>query len=143
MGSLSAGRITPASAKALRERLLENPWPTSRTVGILLGFGGDNPAQRAYDLRRTGRLFGVWSARLRTYVHPDFQFDSDGRLRPHLERLLNALPASGDRGGWRRAFWLYGSRESLGGRAPAELFAENPESVFELARKDFPDQGPR
>lgn len=116
--------------------------------------------------RRQDRLFGVWSSFDHAFVHPDFQF-TDGRVHPRLPELLGVLrgragfdPASSDRGGWARAYWLYQpdarlSESSLAagrldlsdvvaaseylsslngaGRSPAEMFASYPEAVIALA----------
>lgn len=118
-----------------REAFLALNWPTSNAVGTRLG--ANTPAQRAADLRAAGRLLGAWAAPQRTYVHPDCQFDREGQPLPVVRELLQILPTQGDEGGWRRTFWLYGPREALGGRAPADLLATDPGSVLELARKEF------
>lgn len=128
---------TSAEADEQRRRaLLALGWRTSERVGAQLGFPGE-PAQAAAALRATGRLLGVWSSTQHTFVHPDFQFDADGRLRSDVESLLAALPADGDEGGWRRAFWLYGVREALVGQCPADVFPSEPARVLALARTEF------
>ncbi|MBK7145599.1 MAG: hypothetical protein IPH76_10460 [Xanthomonadales bacterium] len=111
-------------------------WPTSERVGQQLGFPVE-PAKAAAALRATGRLLGAWSSAQSTYLHPAFQFDAEGRLRADVESLLAALPADGDDGGWRRAFWLYGVREALAGQCPADVFHSDPARVLTLARADL------
>jgi len=132
-------RTTPAeAARQRREAFLSRNWPTSITVGERLG--ANHPAQRAADLRAAGRILGAWSAPARTYVHPDCQFDAAGQPLEAMRALLQLLPADGDPGGWRRVFWLYGPREALGGRAPADLLASDPGAVLVLAEAEFGPQ---
>lgn len=129
-------RPTPFQAEhAKRQALLARGWPTSRAVGERLGVS--NPAEHAAELRADGRLLGCWAADAGTYVHPDCQFDTEGRPLAVLHELLTLLPASGDDGGWRRAFWLYGPRDALDGRAPADLLHTEPDRVLGLARMEF------
>lgn len=129
-------RLTPFQAEqAKRRALLARGWQPSRAVGERLG--APNPAQHAAELRAEGRLLGCWAADAGTYVHPDCQFDADGRPLDVMLELLALLPAKGDEGGWRRAFWLYGSRDELDRRAPADLLASEPDRVLALARTEF------
>lgn len=116
--------------------LLDLGWPTSERVGQQLGFEVES-REAAEALRVAGRLLGVWSNSQSTYVHPDFQFDGEGRLRPEVAILLATLPIEGDAGGWRRAFWLYGVREALDGRCPADVFPDDPSRILALASCEF------
>jgi hypothetical protein len=130
--------MTPAeAARRRREALLERNWPTSTMVGVALGSAEGAAAQCAADLRASGKLLGAWSSRSRTFVHPDCQFDEANQVRPMMEVLLAILPADGDEGGWRRTFWLYGPRDALDGRLPADALAPDPERVLALAREEF------
>lgn len=134
------GKCMSSSAEAAEHRrraLLAMNWPTSERVGQQLGFPVEVAAQVAATLRATGRMLGVWSSTQHTFVHPTFQFDTEGRLRSDVESLLTALPANGDEGGWRRAFWLYGVREVLAGLCPADVFPGDPAKVLALARAEF------
>lgn len=114
--------------------------------------------------RHDNRLFGVWLSPARTFVHPDFQFSAEG-IHPKLPELLAVLRTragfGADRGGWRRACWLYQRDRRLAdhgtaldaarpaadatvvpvlgaasevGRTPAEVFAHEPDRVITLAR---------
>lgn len=125
------------AAEQRRHALLAMSWPTSERVGEQLGFPVEVAAQAAATLRATGRLLGVWSSTQRTFVHPTLQFDAKGCVRPDVDSLLAALPADGDEGGWRRAFWLYGVRDALAGQCPADVFPNDPGKVLALARAEF------
>lgn len=82
-------------------------------------------------------LLGAWSASQQTFVHPDCQFGDGGQPLPVVRQLLQILPSVGDDGGWRRTFWLYGSRDALDGHAPADLLVSEPERVLAFAREEF------
>jgi hypothetical protein len=137
----------------LRDELLARHWPTSAQVAKLLGSQATNAAQYAAKKRTEGKLFGVWSLKDNTYVHPDFQFDGYHQLHPAMPALLAALASipgmsdADDPGGWRRAFWLYGetsllSERALGAgksevpRSAADVFRVQPDAVIALADKE-------
>jgi len=142
-----------ARSLALRDELLAQGWPTSAQVAKAMGSRAGNAAQIAAKKRAEGKLFGVWSLRDNTYVHPDFQFDESHQLRPDIPALLQVLAhvpgmsSKEDAGGWRRAFWLYGgtpqlSEQALGDgessepRAPAAVFGSHPDAVIALAQAE-------
>lgn len=116
-----------------REELLNLDWPTSEQIGHWLQIASSQAVSHVAGLRADGYLLGVWSARTQTYVHPPCQFDEGCRLLPAMRSLLAILPTSGDDDGWRRTFWLYGSRPQLGEHAPAELLASEPDRVLKFA----------
>ncbi|MEM5291920.1 hypothetical protein ACFQ3P_06490 [Paraburkholderia sabiae] len=130
---------------AFRKRLLANSWKDeSQLLELLKGPDGAD-AQCPFALMRSdGVLFGVWSAPRGRFLYPDFQFDGNGRLIPEVSLLLRILPAEGDDGGWRRAFWLYSPHALLDGRAPSSIFARDPQKILEVAKAEFcvpPDAG--
>lgn len=133
---------TSASHEAaieFRNELLAKNWPDGKRVAKMAGSrSGSNPHQYAARLRSGGGLLGVWVATERTYRHPDFQFDSHGGVRPEVSDLLKVLPSDEeDRGGWRRAFWLYSPHAKLDGETPAEVFVRDPKRVVEVAEGEF------
>lgn len=143
---VTAPTRTPAQASAaLRDQLLGLGWPTSADVGASHGSKAGNRGQWAKDRRDRGELFGVWSPNERTFRHPTFQFDETGAIRPLVKELIAAMAANPefapdvDKGGWRRAFWLYGPTLTLAGangaaRTPADVFASEPGAVIQAAR---------
>jgi hypothetical protein len=122
-----------------RNELLAKGWPDGKRVAEMAGTSvGKNPSQYAARLRSNGSLLGVWDAPERTFRHPDFQFDKHGQLRPEVGELLKLLPgADADRGGWRRAFWLYSPHARLDGESPAETFARDAQRVIDVAKREF------
>ena len=128
----------PATTAAIefRDELLEKGWPDARRVAELAGLPSESTAY-AIKARARGALLGVWSAPLRDFVYPDFQFDRSGSLRTDIAELLAVLPNEGDRGGWRRAFWLYSPHALLDGQTPADVFAKAPIRVINVAREEF------
>jgi hypothetical protein len=122
-----------------REALFERPWLDAAGVVALVGARVDPAGAMAYVARLVagGALLGVWSEREQAFRYPDFQFDTRGQLRPELAALLANLPGEADRGGWRRAIWLYSPHTWLDGQVPAEIFVSEPQRVIDVARREF------
>jgi len=128
---------TPQSrVEAAREAFLDRNWPASEDLSPNWGASGEARSKLTSKLRSEKRLFGVWSPRRGTYIHPIFQFlnenpASQASILPELPALLEALEeipgfsdsemdvAGGDPGRWRRLFWLYGLRDELSERSLA------------------------
>ncbi|MEY2161282.1 hypothetical protein [Rhodanobacter sp. FW106-PBR-LB-2-11] len=137
-------------AEARRASLLALGWPTSAEVAARAGSQSRNPGQWAKDKRDAGQLLGVWDGAARTFRHPDFQFERDGRLRSEVKTLLAALgehpdwTAEADANGWRRAYWLYQPFRSLSRAALAfagtypdgqgSALQDDPEGAFDSLR---------
>lgn len=123
---------------SFRDELLEEHWPDDYCVAELIGVPRCVDAKKyVAHARAEGRLLGVWSARDSKFIYPVFQFDQYGKLRSEVAQLLSILPNINDRGGWRRAFWLYSPHALLDGVSPAESFANEPARVLEAARQEF------
>lgn len=122
-----------------RDELLAKDWPDGRRVAERAGVSpGNNPNRYTEQLRSTGAMLAVWSAPERIYRYPDFQFNSCGALRVEVSELLKLLPSDEeDRGGWRRAFWLYSPHALLDGETPADVFVGDPQRVLDAARHEF------
>jgi hypothetical protein len=140
------------AAEALRNGMLARNWPSSEEVAAANGVDSLNHASWTRRLREEGKLLGVWSAQEQAYRYPTFQFLLNGALNPRAQELLRALATnddfrtSVDTGGWRRAFWLYGATLLVTGpdgnpQVPAEVFAQDPESVINAAQQAS-DSGP-
>ncbi|WP_175051969.1 hypothetical protein [Paraburkholderia sediminicola] len=121
-----------------RDELLRNRWPDDcRVAGsVEVSPSADAGAHLAHA-RAARLLLGVWSEAQRGFVYPDFQFDRFGKLRPEVSKLLMVLPGDDDRGGWRRAFWLYSPHALLDGLPPAEVFVSDPHRVLNVAVREF------
>jgi hypothetical protein len=141
--------------EASREAFLDRNWPTSEELSTKWGVPLESGTQFMSQLRRERKIFGVWSPRHNTYVHPTFQFrnqiaDVQTAILPALPMLLAALECiggfsdsdqdvkGGDPGRWRRLYWLYipraelcerslveADRQSQGGSALAALFSDH------------------
>ena len=133
------------STIAFRDELLTRNWPDDCRVCALTGATEIAGASRyVRSLRADGMILGVWSEDHHAFFHPDFQFDQTGCIRPAVAHLLAVLPNRDDRGGWKRAFWLYSPHALLDGKAPADVFTTEPERVIEAAKREFsesPDSG--
>lgn len=68
--------------------------------------------------RKERRIFGVpYRGQL---LYPAFQFGDDGRLRPVVRRVLEALPVD-EMSPWEVALWWTAGNGHLGGRRPVDL----------------------
>jgi hypothetical protein len=162
------GTETDASSASPRDAILVGSLTAAEAVRRA-GSAAEDAVTWASRERKAGRLFGVWSSRDRAFVHPEFQFNDEGGVNACLGDLLRVLrlkagfnPATTDKGGWARAFWLYQPRAELSSRAlaskqidtsdpitaaltltligddrprsPAEAFGKEPHAVIELAQ---------
>jgi hypothetical protein len=99
----SSALVAIGAGRVLRQQcgwLLTVAASSSRTAASCIGeltppirpgvSAQDAPAY-VHRLRTEGVIFGVWSEPRRRYIHPDFQFDRDGRPIPDVARLLAIL----------------------------------------------------
>ncbi|HJU39635.1 MAG TPA: hypothetical protein VJ724_08685 [Tahibacter sp.] len=124
------------AAIARRDELLSSErWYTSAEVASL-AIGApytSNPSQYASRLRRERLLIGV---RFRNeYLHPAFQFGTDGRPMAAVRSLLGILPVTD--AGWRAALWCFEPNRKLGDRRPSDVFSTDPEAVVKIAEMEF------
>jgi len=131
----------PATTAAIefRNELLAKGWPDDHRLAELVAKApGMEAATYLTQVRMSGALLGVWSESHHAFLYPDFQFARSGALRTEVVDLLAVLPANEyDRGGWRRAFWLYSPHALLDDRTPADVFADAPMRVIQVAREEF------
>ncbi|MFM0371056.1 hypothetical protein [Paraburkholderia aspalathi] len=129
------------AALDFRDELLAKNWPDAAQVALLARWPVTQEEATGYasELCKQGMLLGVWAVAIHAFVYPMFQFDGNGQIRPEVTDLLSILPSEEDRGGWRRAFWLYSPHVLLGGRTPAEEFVIAPHHVVTAARREFTD----
>jgi hypothetical protein len=122
-----------------RDELLAKNWLDDKRVFEMTGTRPEtNAHHHAAHLRATGALLGVWVTSNRSFRYPDFQFDTQHGLRPAVSDLLRVLPSNeDDRGGWRRAFWLYSPHGLLNGDIPADVFAREPQRIVDVAMLEF------
>jgi len=118
--------------------ILRSPWAQAKClvaaeVGKILDATTSDPAQMADAERRAGRLLAAWDGE--KYCYPKFQFDGEGRPRPGLQELWAVLPRerSGTLG-VEAVLWMWAPDNALEGRAPAEVFVDDPSRVVALAR---------
>ncbi|PMS14461.1 hypothetical protein C0Z18_31395 [Trinickia dabaoshanensis] len=131
------------SIEHFRDELLAKDWPDDLRLAKMARLSHSENIERfAARLRSNGTLFGVWVAHEHAFRYPDVQFDVLGNVKPEVADLLRLLPGEDeDRGGWRRAFWLYSPHALLDGRTPAEVFQSQPRLVVDVARREFAADG--
>lgn len=122
---------TPDAARLRREFLSSSDWLTA-----------DEAVQRLREtapiseLRKSGRLLGVWDPDNRNWRYPAFQFRTAGGLRPEVAELLAILPP-GNGSGWSQIEWLYWPHPLTKSRPPVEAFEADPQRVLDAAREEF------
>ena len=103
---------------------------TSEQVAELVGHKAGNQSAAASRFKSRGAVFSV-SAKGRE-LYPAFQFQ-DGRPRPVIRRILEALPD--EMTSWQRAFWFEAANGWLDGDAPADRLNDE-DLVVEAARRE-------
>lgn len=128
--------LAAAQAGVLLAALLADPerFRDSASVGRALSGNLDhaNPKMVATHARQGQQIFGVWDGN--AYRYPVFQFDALGQPRTDVQSLIAVLPRDADGSGRDAALWLFAPDAALGGRSPADVFPEDPESVIALGR---------
>lgn len=151
------------------DKLLAEHCITAAEAARAAGIANAEAQAWANAARAQDDLFGVWSTEARAFVFPDFQFHgaATAEKRRELFRVLRTRigfdPVSEDKGGWRRAAWLYQPNPTMSPlalvmrhidffsdpvqavkdlpnlsdlpRSPAELFSEDPDEVIAAARQ--------
>lgn len=105
---------------------------TSEELASAGGSISDNPSQYAYDLRNTGKVFGVRFGR--TWHYPKFQFDARRRAVPEMKAVLEALTP--DPQGWDRLQWFVTPHEKLYGETPLKVWFIDRQQVIDAARAE-------
>ncbi len=82
--------------------------------------------------RKERKLFGV-PYRGQT-LYPAFQLHDDGRLRPAISAVLEALPRD-EMSDWEIAYWWTAANGWLSGARPVDLIDSNPSSLVEAAHR--------
>ncbi len=97
----SKAEIEIDNALLRMQYLARNQTYTGCEVREVSGLKTGNPSEPASRWKRQGKIFGLPAGRTNRY--PAFQF-ADGRPRPEIEKVLDALPAS--MSSWQIAFWF-------------------------------------
>lgn len=133
-------------AAALRETLAAR-WLSAAQASAALEpeFGRDG--QRASELRRQGKLLGVYVTHTLCYRYPTWQFLPDGRPAEHLPEILTVLRNScsfqcepnGLRRstGWGEAEWFLSPHALLSGAAPAAMLSIDSALVLYATQCEF------
>ena len=95
------------------------------------GSKADDTAELAHAWRNDGKIFGV--ERQGRVLYPAFQFGGDGRPKPVVADILQAI---GKRGPWQIASWFDTPNGWLSGdRRPVDVMDTDPDAVVNAARE--------
>lgn len=135
------GRCAPLDdpSNAALQRFLANSdlWLASKEAGRRVCAEARDPKLAARQAREAEAVFAVWDGT--HFLYPAFQFDQAGGTRPHLAKLVSALPRDHD--GMVRAhaaLWMFRIHPGLGNKTPADAFPSMPLEVIELANSTKP-----
>jgi hypothetical protein len=123
------------NAAARHELLREFGALTSGDIAILAGSKAHNRAALSNRWKHEGRIFAV--SHQGTAFYPAFQFESDGRPREVVARVLSAV--AGKLSDWGVALWFTGANGWLGGRRPVDLLTSDPDRVAAAAAREAED----
>jgi len=128
---------SPASAKRRGE--LCSQWDDTAEFAKRLRCSGE----LVEELRRSGRLLGVWIAEQSQYRYPPFQLDASGVLIPEIAHVLEILRGQsgvakgGATSGWEELEWLLAPNAQLARKSPAECLTTAAQHVLEVASEQF------
>jgi hypothetical protein len=105
---------------------------TAAEVADLAGSEAKNSSALAGRWRREGRVLAV--EHLGTLYYPGFQFDSSGKPRPDIARVLRYL-GSPDVTSWQQVLWFTSANGWLGGRRPVDLLDDDGDAVVAAAKE--------
>ncbi|HEX6703065.1 MAG TPA: hypothetical protein VF101_20235, partial [Gaiellaceae bacterium] len=114
------------NAAARAAFLDEFPTLSSGEVAELYGSAAQNRAALAQGWRKQGRIFAVPTASGLRF--PMFQFQSDGRPKPQVTRILRELERAGVHD-WEVALWFASALASLDGMRSVDVLDQEPDRV--------------
>jgi hypothetical protein len=94
----------------------------------------ENKAALASRWKGEGRIFSVKHDGRDWF--PGFQFETSGRPRPIIARVLEALGGSRE---WETALWFTGASGYLDGDRPVDHLEDDPEAVIRAAAHEAED----
>lgn len=153
-GALQEGEGTPTAAQQIlqdataRRDELAAQWISASQVGARLDYALGRHNLAASQLRRKGRLLGVYVAKpMPGYRYPPWQFRPDGQPIEHTADILRVMRDSGTfqrepeglrrTTGWGEAEWFLSAHALLDGLTPAEVLVTDPARVLRAARIEF------
>lgn len=141
---IADARVDESPARRRAELALG--WPTAAEVSRRLGSTAENASHFASNLRRDGKLLGVYlPLPSPSYRYPTWQFDQDGppiRLMPEILAVLREkgpfrMDAQRRTSGWGEVEWFRSRHTLLSGERPADVLATDPAAVLRAAQKEF------
>ncbi|WP_414486994.1 hypothetical protein [Stenotrophomonas maltophilia] len=150
-----AGRTSAAQRvlddAAAQRKALASQWLTAAQVSADWGSQATNVSHRASQLRRDGKLLGVYvTDPAPSYRYPTWQFFRPGEPVYVLPEILRVLREYGPfereseglrrTTGWGEVEWFLTPHALLDGATPADMLATDPDRVLQAVRTEFEDQ---
>lgn len=118
---------------------LAHDWLDAAAVSELLGSAGD-AGRLAMSLRRSRHILGVWLEQDGCFRFPPWQFCEVGvvpQFRELLAVVREGVACGRETSGWEEVDWFVAPHARLYGRRPSEMLTLAPDTVLELARREF------
>lgn len=128
--SSAAAQQAVRNAEARQELLDEFGAIDSEQVARLAGSNAKNRSATASRYLANGQVFGIEHGGVRYF--PAFQFGADGRPRPVIAQVMEALEPYG-LDGWELALWFTTASGWLDDRRPVDVLDEAPAEVVSAA----------
>ncbi|MFT3968399.1 MAG: hypothetical protein QM690_21225 [Sphingobium sp.] len=129
---LAEARMNAEARKAVLESA---EWLNAAQLSKVAGFSGQNPSAQPNKWKREGRIFTI--RRSGSDYYPGYALDPEAGYRP-VKGLAPILAVFGDElDDWDIAIWFASANGFLGGAAPMDLLASDPERVLAAAQDEM------
>jgi hypothetical protein len=116
---------------AARSAVLESgDFAPSSAIAELGSFSVKNPSSQPNRWKQSRQIFAITHRGIDLY--PLYALSTKDGVRP-LPVVTEILQVLDGKNGWEVAFWFAGVNSYLGGRAPKEIVASDPEAVLKAA----------
>jgi len=106
-------------------------WMTAAEIASVAGFSASNPSTQPNKWKREGAIFAIRHNGIDYF--PSYGLDPGAGYRPR-KALARVLATFGDsKDGWGLSYWFMSANSFLGGKAPRDLLASDPERVIAAA----------
>lgn len=106
-------------------------WMTAAEIAAVAGFSATNPSAQPNKWKREGTIFAIRHNGVDYF--PSYGLDPDSGYRPRkaIASIIQTFGESKD--SWGLSYWFMSANSYLGGKAPRDCLAKEPERVIAAA----------